>query len=116
MSTSTRSRYPSPGTDSSMWWDDRPAEPVVILATSRHKRSITVDEAKSLLAECWVEWADATADLSTVEVVTWRSVTEADKDIGMIGEADPGDWHTEGTGSAWVTVLRCDATPQDGAE
>lgn len=45
-----------------------------------------------------------TADGATVELerCTWQSVTQADVDSI---EADPGDWHSEGSGAAWVKVL-----------
>ena len=112
MGTRTRSRYPSPGFDSTMWWDDgRPTEPVIVLATSRHKRKLAPAEALPLLEAMWDEYG-ATADPATAETITWRSVTEADMDTGLIGEVNPGDWSTEGGGSAWVLILRCDATPR----
>lgn len=94
-----RSRYPKPGSTVACY-TDYPAKwgTAVVLETSRHKSSYPEAEAARDLTEMYA------ADGATVELerCTWQSVTQADVDSI---EADPGDWHSEGSGAAWVKVL-----------
>lgn len=93
------SRYPKPGSTVACYID-YPAKwgMVVVLETSRHKANYPEADAASDLTEMYA------ADGATVEIerATWRSVVAPDLDFI---EATLGDWHSEGSGSAWVKVL-----------
>lgn len=93
------SRYPKP-TSTVACWLDYPAKwgTAVVLTTSRHKETYPEDEAARRLTEMYA------ADGATVELehVQWNSVRQSDRDHI---EAEAGDWHSDGSGSAWVKAL-----------
>jgi|JI10StandDraft_1071094.scaffolds.fasta_scaffold901001_2 hypothetical protein len=104
------SRYPKPGS-SVACYVDYPSKwgMAIILATSRHKATYPEESASERLVKMYA------ADGATVEIerATWRSVVAAD--LEMI-EATPGDWHSEGSGAAWVEVLSGFPTYADEAD
>lgn len=71
--------------------------PAIVLATSRHKRTLSEEEGRSALAPQLDDGATI-----TWETDTWHRVLVADEEAG---DAGPGGWHTNGTGRDWVRVL-----------
>ena len=102
------SRYPKPGSMVGCYVD-YPSKwgMAVVLETSRHKAAYPKADAIKNLTEMYA------ADGATVEIesATWRSVRESDLDFI---EATPGDWHSDGSGSAWVKVLSAYPTYAEG--
>lgn len=102
-----RSRFPAPGTLADAWWESHDGDryhdcrgEVVVLATSRHSKTITLDEAVKLLESEYGE------GVGIQRVGFWKSVTQRDYDNNdQIGDAaDVGGWSEGATGSAWVQV------------
>lgn len=92
------SKYPCPGSLVDAWWEAKGYRPVnggvAVMATSRHKQCLGVDEALAVLR---AEYGDT---VTIDRIGTWRSVTKRDaEEFGT-----EGLWSEEGGGSAWVRV------------
>lgn len=104
-----------PGDVTSCDWDGE-SHVGVILATSRHKRTLTADEAAPILAAELINYVGndeglreaLTARIATQKPYDWHSVTEREINDGTHDcwrECGPGDRCTAGQGAAWWTVL-----------
>ena len=84
----------------------------VVLSNSRHRKTVTVDEATAILAK------EIASDLRVSEAEAWRhvvehpqesrwfSVTKKDIEWGNVpDECDEGGWCVEGSGQAITDVL-----------
>lgn len=92
------SRYPTPGDVVASYSDDPKIGHghAVILATSRHKRTITKMEAAGIALQ-------HAGHPVTLELDTWRSITKAGEDDIPV-DSMGCEWHTAGDGQAWVSV------------
>jgi len=99
-------------------WGDGGIGHAIVIATSRHQRTIAHHEAReTLLAEAVngvlgrVDTLDPWRPLLTsITGMRWHSVTQAEVDNDLHfcagdGACDPGGWCSEGAGRAWVDVL-----------
>ena len=97
-------RYPTPGSLVQATWEPSSNTGyhlgyAVVLATSRHKKVVSVNAATEILNE------------RIERVVYWRSVRKVDRDE-LSPELIDAEWAEDASGSAWVKV----AYPVVGAE
>jgi hypothetical protein len=106
-------------------WDDGGSGTAIVMATSRHKARLDLDDALHLLAEevvsdtigynnedqrvalvvAAVDWLAEHAQESTWRSVTKTEITEGTHDCMGDWDCDEGSWCTAGQGKAWVDVL-----------
>lgn len=104
-----------PGEVTSCDWDSE-AHIGIILATSRHKRTLTTAEAAPILAREVIAYVGdgeglyerLVETLATRKPYDWRSVTKSEIEDGThscFRDCWPGDRCSEGQGAAWWSVL-----------